>query len=108
MPDLSDEIKEPFLDLVPKRGWLHEYLQYTLWSEAPAALHFFVACSVLGAVVGRKAWFSKGYYKVYPNHQIILVAPTGKCRKTSALNLGLGLLRSVEGLNIIADKITPE
>src|SRR5262245_920050 len=106
---MNDDIPhEPFLDLCPKGGWLHAYLEYTSWSEAPAAFHCFTGTAVLGAVLSRRAWLPKGYYKVFPNHQIILVAPTGKCRKTSALNLGLGLLREVEGTNIIADKITPE
>jgi hypothetical protein len=104
----DEHIYEPFLDLVPEKGWLRDYVSYTSWSEAPAAFHFFTACSVLGAAIGRKAWFSKGYYRVYPNHQIILVAPTGKCRKTSALNLGIRLLQGLDGINIVADKITPE
>lgn len=106
--ELEELAAEPFLDLVPKSGWIKDYIDYTMWSEAPAAFHFFTACAVLGATVGRKAWFSKGYYKVYPNHQIILVAPTGKCRKTSALNLGIRLLQQLEGLNILANKSTPE
>jgi histone H3/H4 len=101
-------VHEAFLDLVPEKGWLRDYVTYTAWSEAPASFHFFTACSVLGAAIGRKAWFSKGYYRVYPNHQIILVAPTGKCRKTSALNLGVKLLQGLEGINLVADKITPE
>ena len=105
----EDELAhEEFLDLVPETGWLRDYISYTMWSEAPAPFHFFTGCSVLGAVVGRRAYFSKGYYRVYPNHQIILVAPTGKCRKTSALNLGVNLLRKLEDLNILADKTTPE
>lgn len=106
---MSDDLPhEPFMDIAPKKGWLDAYLKYTSWSEAPAAFHFFTGAAVLGTTMSRRAWFTKGYYKVYPNHQIILVAPTGKCRKTSALNLGLGLLRELEGVNVIADKITPE
>jgi hypothetical protein len=99
--------REPFLDICPKRGWLADYLSYTSWSEAPAVFHFFVGCTVLGAAIMRRAWFNKGYYSLYPSHRIILVAPTGKCRKTTALSLGIALLRELD-LNIISDKITPE
>lgn len=105
---MSDYVQEPFLGLIPKQGWLADYIEYTMLSEAPAAFHFFTGCAVLGAAIGRKVWFAKGYYRVFPNHQIILVAPTGKCRKTSALNLGLKLLQQLDGLNILADKTTPE
>jgi hypothetical protein len=104
----TDLPHEPFMDIAPRKGFLHAYLQYTNWSEAPAAFHFFTGAAVLGATLSRRAWFQKGYYKVFPNHQVILVAPTGKCRKTSALNLGLGLLRELDECNVLADKITPE
>lgn len=107
-PDDATTVTEPFLKLVPAKGWLADYVRYTMLSEAPASFHFFTGLGVLGTAVGRKAWFDKGYYKVYPNHKIILVAPTGKCRKTSALLLGLAFLKEIPGHNILADKVTPE
>jgi hypothetical protein len=100
---------EPFLELVPTKGWLQQYVDFTMLSEAPAVFHFMAGVATIGTCVGRKAWFNKGYYKIYPNHQIILVAPTGKCRKTSALMLALKMMKLSEaGVNVIADKITPE
>lgn len=105
---MSEEIvHEPFMDLVPQSGWLAEYMSYTLRSEPPAVFHFFVGAAVIGAVASRNVWVDKGYYKVYPDMHIILVAPTGKCRKTSALILGINRLKKL-GHPIIADKITPE
>lgn len=100
-------VYEPFMQLVPAGGWIKQYMDWTLRSEPPAAFHFFVATAIIGAVASRKVWIDKGYYKVYPAQHLILVAPTGKCRKTSALNLGVNLLRQV-GVDVLADKITPE
>jgi len=69
--------------------------------------HFFVGTAVLGASMGRNVFFNKGYYKVYPNLQLMLVGPTGRVRKTSAINLGVSVLRKLN-LNIVSEKTTPE
>lgn len=99
---------EEFSKLVPKKGWLREYIEWTMWSEAPMVFHMFIGLSTLGAALSRRLYFDKGYYRVYPNYQVVLVAPTGKCRKTSAANLGQKLLRELPDVNILANKSTPE
>lgn len=107
-PPSEDAPYEEFSKLVPEKGWLREYIEWTMWSEAPMVFHMFVGLSTLGAVLSRRAYFDKGYYRVYPNYQLVLVAPTGKCRKTSAAVLGQKLLRDLPGMNILSNKSTPE
>ncbi|MHA1632702.1 MAG: hypothetical protein ACTSXC_07865, partial [Candidatus Freyarchaeota archaeon] len=101
------EKTEPFEPLIPKTGWLREYYEYTLGSEPPAVFHFMSALTVLGASLERNVYFDKGFYRVYPNVATVLIAPTGKCRKTSATNIALGLARAV-GVNVLSERITPE
>jgi hypothetical protein len=96
-----------FEDLCPAKGWLASYMDFTRHTEPPGAFHFFVGAAVLGATLGRNVYVSKGAYNVYPNMCVVLVAPSGKCRKTSAANLGTDLIRTIGG-RIIADKTTPE
>lgn len=98
---------EAFEEHIPPRGWLARYIEWTMGSEAPAVYHFFVGATVLGASTGRGVWFNKGYYRVYPNMQVLLVGPTGRVRKTSAINLGVAILRKL-GNNIVSEKTTPE
>jgi len=57
--------------------------------------------------MGRNIFFDKTFYKVYPNVALVLIAPTGKCRKSSATNIALSLGRAVE-LNVLSERITPE
>jgi hypothetical protein len=99
---------ESFEKLIPRGGWLREYYEWTLGSEAPAPYHFFVGCATLGAALGRNIWFNKGYYKIWPCLQVLLVGPTGRVRKTSAINLGLKLLGGLTDINVVRDKTTPE
>jgi hypothetical protein len=92
---------------IPKEGWIHDYVEWTRNTEPPSVFHFFVAATVIGAAIGRNVFFDKGAYQVYPNLCVVIVAPTGRCRKTSACNLGTGLLGKT-GTTVLADKTTPE
>lgn len=107
--DVDPKIKNTsdFEPLVPRSGWLRDYVEYTRTTEPPTVFHFFVGCVVLGATLKRNVHFDKGYKSLYPGLCTILVAPSGKCRKTSACELGVSLYREAGGI-VLADKITPE
>jgi len=96
-----------FEEHIPKSGWFRDYYTYTLNSEPPAVFHFMSSLTILGASLERNVWFDKGFYKVYPNIATVLIAPTGRCRKTSATNISLKLARAVE-VNVLSERITPE
>jgi len=98
---------EPFEELIPSRGWLRGYYDYTLQSEPPAVFHFMCALTILGAAMERNIYLDKGYYRVYPNIATVLIAPTGRCRKTGSTNTAVSLARAV-GVNILSERITPE
>lgn len=91
--------ESPFLD---------QYLAYTRKQESPEMFHLWTGISILAAALGRKCWIDKGYYRLYPNLFTILVAGSARCRKSTALNLGIELLRQVETTKIVGGKITPE
>jgi hypothetical protein len=97
----------PFDDLVPKTGWLHDYIDYTKFTEPPTVFHFFAAMCVIGVTLGRRLVMQRGSGDIFPNVNVVLVAPAGKCKKTTACNLAVSLYRSIGG-NILADKLTPE
>lgn len=93
--------------LVPKSGWLYDYIQYTLQTEPPTVFHFFSGITILGVTIARRQYFPRGNGNVFPNLCAVLVAPPGKCKKTTACNLAVNLFRRIGG-NVLADKITPE
>jgi len=94
--------------IVPKAGWIHDYIEWTRQTEPPSVFHFFVASTVIGATLGRNVVFDKGAYQLYPNQCVMIIAPTGICRKTSACNLGTGLYGKAGGTLVGGDKPTPE
>jgi hypothetical protein len=101
------KLQREFDELVPKEGWLRDYIEYTRFTEPPTVFHFFIGCVVLGCTLKRHVFFDKGYAPLIPAMCVILVAPSGKCRKTSACELGVSILRD-SGSFVLADKLTPE
>lgn len=86
--------------------WITAYLKYTDNSEPPELYKLWVAISVIAASLQRKV-FLRWEKKVYPNMYIILVGPSGKCRKGTAMYPGEDLLRKL-GIPLAAEAITRE
>lgn len=104
----SQQEEQEFRAMLPDTGFFSEYMGYTDRQESPGCYHFWVAATVLATVTDRRCYISKGIYRLYPNLYVILVAPSGRCRKTRACSLGTGLIDKWPWTNIIADKTTPE
>jgi hypothetical protein len=96
-----------FDDLLPQTGWLADYIKYTLQTEPPTVFHFFAGVVAIGTALSRNVHFSMGAYDIFPNVCCVIIAPTGRCRKTSACNIAVSLIRQI-GANVLADKMTPE
>jgi hypothetical protein len=106
-PELCWGLETLHRDLRP--GWLRDYLDYTAGHEAPEDFHVWVGLTVLASVMRRKVWFDNVYHKLYPNLYTILVSPPGIGKKTTAINIGVGLLReAAPDMRIISEKCTPE
>jgi CRISPR/Cas system-associated exonuclease Cas4 (RecB family) len=73
--------------------WIEEYLEFTSESEAPTTYHKWIAYSIIASAVGRKVSILMGYHHLFPNIYVLLVGPPGRCRKSSALNIGVRFLR---------------
>lgn len=91
-------------------NWLEAYRRYTVNVEAPDSYNFWAGIAALSAIVGRKVWVDFPHHQLrwYPALYIVLVGPPGMCRKGSAINPALDLVREVEGPVLIANDITRE
>lgn len=92
-----------------KDGWLKDYLMYTAGHEAPEDFHVWVGLTIVGSCIRRKAWFDNVFYNLFPNLYTILVSPPGIGKKTTAINIGINILREADpACRIISEKVTPE
>jgi len=89
--------------------WLNEYLRFTEGQESPSMFHMWVGISVIASTLERSVFLDRGYYTLYPNMYIILVADSAICKKTTATNIGIKLLENIHNPPaIFSQKITPE
>lgn len=94
---------------MPRRltDWLESYLEYTFNSEPPELFHTWTAISTIAAALERKCVMYWGTLRFYPNMYIVIVAPSGKARKGTAMGYGKDLLSRL-GIHMAAESITRE
>jgi hypothetical protein len=86
--------------------WLQAYVEYASFSEAPKRMHFWSGVSAVAGALRRKVWINMEYFKWYPNHYIIFVAPPGIVSKSTTVAIAINLLRKVPGINFGPDIVT--
>uniref|UniRef100_A0A6M3IP95 DUF3987 domain-containing protein n=1 Tax=viral metagenome TaxID=1070528 RepID=A0A6M3IP95_9ZZZZ len=99
--------------LIPSKGWLFDYYNFSKNLEACPRFKFFTACCVMGAIINNRVWIQRGdeglLPKLFPNVWVILLAPPGRGHKTSTINMGVNCLtQAAYEIRILADKLTPE
>lgn len=87
--------------------WLSGYLEYTDESEPPLSYHTWVAISLISSTLRRRSFFKWGYETIYPNLYIVLIGPSGRCRKGTAMRLGFEIIKDL-GIKIVSESITRE
>ncbi len=82
------------------------YLDYTQNQESPDMFHAWSWISVMSATLGRNIWLNRGFYQIYPNHYIILLAASAECRKSVAVDIARELLEKAKVVSVSAERIT--
>jgi len=88
--------------------WLSTYARYTSRTESPLSFHLFCSLGVLGAAVGRRVHKPMGFFNVYLNQCSVLIGPTGRVKKTAAVDVAKDFINETAICPIMADKVTPE
>ena len=87
-------------------NWLKSYMHYSSFSEAPDKMHFWVGVSTIAGALRRRVWIDQGYFQWTPNFYIVFVAPPGIVSKSTTLNIGMSLLKQLEGIKFGPDAVT--
>lgn len=87
--------------------WIDSYLSFVEKSEPPILFHTWTAISCIAACLERKCRLEWGLETLYPNMYIVLCAASGRCRKGTALGVGLQFLNKI-GVKLAAESITRE
>ncbi len=101
----------PAIKIVPPgrklKNWLMSYGEYTADNEAPESFHLWVGLSTIAGASRRNCFLQMQHFDVLTNMFIILVAPAGTSRKTTALKIGRNLLKEVPGIHFTTKASSP-
>lgn len=104
-------IIQPIIKVTPpgrKLGnWLAAYGEYTAENEAPEHFHMWVAMGMIAGASRRNVYLQMQHYDVLSNLFVVLVAPAGTARKTTALKIGRNLLKDVPGIHFTTKSSSP-
>lgn len=87
--------------------WIDAFMDYSNNSEPPASFRLWSALSVLSATLQRKCKLPWGSLTFYPNLYVVLVAPSGKARKGTAMEYAYYFLNEL-GIKMSAESVTRE
>jgi len=87
--------------------FLDGWMAFTDRSEPPKMYHLWCAVSMIAACLQRKCYVEWGTITFYPNMYVVLVGPSGKTRKGTAMGPALTLLEDL-GIKLAAEAITRE
>lgn len=90
-------------------GIINAFCEYTKDTEIPTIFSLWAAISAVSSALGRDCFVDRGYFTVYPNLYIVLVAGSASCKKSSTIVTAYNLIKGVEPkIHILSQKMTPE
>lgn len=92
-----------------KEGILNAFCKYAEGTEIPTIFSLWSAIAAISAIFGRDCFVDRGYFTVYPNLYIVIVAGSAVCKKSSAIMMGYKAMKEAcPNMHILSQKITPE
>src|SRR5262249_14220348 len=89
--------------------WVDRYAQFAArCTDAPAVFHRAIGFVVLSTVIGRSAVVHLNTGDEYPVLWLLIIAPSTLYRKSTSLELGRSLLRSVDRELLTPTDVTPQ
>ena len=86
--------------------WLKAFIEYASYGEAPLKTLFWTGVSTVAGALRRRVWIEQHYFQWTPNFYVILVAPPGIISKSTTANIGMNLLRELDGVKFGPDVVT--
>ncbi len=86
-----------------------QYIQFASeTTDCPEMFHWFISYVVASAVIGKNVSFPFGDNLLFPNLWLILIAPSSEYRKSTALGIGLSMLRKISLRLVLPSRFTEE
>ncbi len=87
-------------------SFLDMYLDFTRGQEATERVHKWVGLSTIAGALERKVWINRGSYTLYPNLYTFIIGPSGVVRKSTSTAIGVDLLREIDTIKVMSERLT--
>lgn len=102
----SVDDKKPPKKARPIVDFIDTYLEFTKDHESTEKIHKWTAISMIAALLERRTWLDRGYYTLFPNLFIFIVARSGIVKKSTSTGIGVSMLRDIQGFKIMSERLT--
>lgn len=88
---------------------LDDYKEFTTTlTDAPDVFHEYMGYAMMGTLLGRNVHFPFGSINIYPNFYLVLIAPSSRFRKSTALTLASRIINEIDPKRILPDEFSQE
>jgi hypothetical protein len=85
-------------------NWLDSYLKYTDNTESPVSYHTWCGLSVIAGALQRRVYLQWGLAEtIYPNLYVVLIGPSGRTRKGTAIGIAKSMLKATAGVTVVPE-----
>jgi hypothetical protein len=100
---------QPPPDYRPTGNFLKDFVNFCSGTEIPSIFAMWCGISGISAALGRRCYIDMGTYSVYPNFYILLVAGSGRNRKSTSIKQIEKVIKQLQPIpNLISQSITPQ
>jgi len=85
--------------------FLELYKEYTAGNETPEIIHIWIGLATLAGAVEGRVWLARGFFKIFLNLYLLIIAPPGVCAKSTSMGLSQDLLQEA-GLSVFSSSST--
>lgn len=90
-------------------NFLDEYFKYAIdLVDCPQVFHRFLARAIVGIACKNRVYYQFGDMRIFPNIWMILVAPSSFYRKTTAIQVAINIMKSVDENIMLPNEFSPE
>lgn len=85
-------------------NWIDSYLEYTENTESPTSYHQWCGLSVIAGSLQRRCYLQWGLAEtIYPNLYVVLIGPSGRTRKGTAIGIAKDFLKRTAGITVVPE-----
>jgi len=85
-------------------NWIDSYLLYTDNTESPTSYHQWCGLSTIAGALQRRCYLQWGLAEtIYPNLYVVLIGPSGRTRKGTAIGIAKDLLKRTAGITVVPE-----